>query len=77
MAFIRKKVKKGRPYYYLVESRRDGPGGSVRQHTIAYIGNEDRLRELAMAGWDASRGAPPKGGRRQRQELRARGRSRT
>ena len=62
MAFIRRKVKKGRPYYYLVENRRDGPGGSVRQHTIAYIGTEERLKELAMAGWDASQGAPPKEG---------------
>ena len=43
MAFIRWKLKKGRRYYYIVENRRDGPGGRTRQHTLEDIGPESRL----------------------------------
>jgi len=50
MAFIRSKEKKGHLYYYIVENRRDGPGGSTRQHTVCYIGREWKLRRLAMQG---------------------------
>ena len=50
MAFIRSKLKKGNRYYYIVENRRDGPGGRTRQHILEYIGPEARLLEQAM-GW--------------------------
>lgn len=50
MAFIRTKKVGGRPYYYLVECRRDGPGGSPRQHVLEYVGTVDGLRDLARAG---------------------------
>ena len=55
MAFIRKKLKKGHYYYYIVENRRDGPGGKTRQHTLEYIGPEESLLELAMGWWEQAR----------------------
>ena len=48
MAFIRAKEKKGHRYYYIVENRRDGPGGRTRQHILEYIGPESKLLEAAM-----------------------------
>lgn len=53
MAYIRKRMKKGRPYYSVVESRRDGPDKQPRQHNIYYIGNEEKLMKLALEGWQA------------------------
>lgn len=53
MAYIRKRMKKGRPYYSVVESRRDGPDKQPRQHNIYYIGNEEKLMKLALKGWRA------------------------
>ncbi len=43
MAFIRAKVCRGRTYYYLVESRRDGK--KVRQKVLKYLGTK------APEGW--------------------------
>jgi len=41
MAFIRKKLIKGRPYYYIVESKLIR--GKVKQKVIYYIGTADTL----------------------------------
>jgi len=41
MAFIRKKIIRGRPYYYVVESKLDK--GKVKQKVIYYIGTADTL----------------------------------
>lgn len=38
MVYIRAKVVRGRPYYYLVKSVRDS--GSVRQIVLKYLGKE-------------------------------------
>lgn len=51
MAFVRKKIKKGNPYYYIVESYRDG--GHVKQRILEYIGPPDNLMALALKGWQA------------------------
>ena len=53
MAYVRKKIKKGRPYYYVVESRREGPEMKTHQHILYYIGPEDKLMKLALEGWQA------------------------
>ena len=52
MAFIRVKVKKGNRYYYVVESRRDGPGGKPRQHTLEYLGPEKKFLATAIGWWE-------------------------
>ncbi len=41
MAFIRKKIVRGRPYYYIVESKL--VNGKVKQRIIFYIGTADNL----------------------------------
>jgi len=41
MAFIRKKIIRGKPYYYVVESKLDR--GKVKQKVIYYIGTADTL----------------------------------
>ena len=41
MAFIRKKIVRGRPYYYVVENKL--VGGKVKQKIIFYIGTADNL----------------------------------
>ncbi len=51
MAFIREKVKKGIPYYYIVESYREG--SKVRQRILEYIGPFDALKSLALSGYNA------------------------
>ena len=51
MAFVRKKIKKGNPYFYIVESVRSGD--KVRQRTLEYIGPLEKLMELALKGWEA------------------------
>lgn len=43
MAYIRKKEKHGKIYYYLVESRRVGPKKQPREHILEYIGTADNL----------------------------------
>jgi len=43
MAFVRIKRIKGRTYYYLVESRREGK--RVRQKVLKYLGAEPPTRE--------------------------------
>lgn len=52
MAFIREKTVKGRTYYYLVKSIREG--NRVRQKTIKYIGpekpSEDEITRLKKRG---------------------------
>ena len=40
MSFIRTKTFKGKPYYYLVESKRDKSTGKVRQKVLKYYGRE-------------------------------------
>lgn len=47
MARIREKIKKGNPYYYLVESRRSGPNNSPREIILEYIGTAKNLMEFA------------------------------
>ena len=47
MARIREKIKKGNPYYYLVESRRSGPNNSPREIILEYIGTSKNLMEFA------------------------------
>ena len=49
MAYIREKWKKGKPYYYIVESQRDGT--KVRQRILEYIGTVDNLKEYALKGY--------------------------
>ena len=44
MAYIVKKVISGRPYFYLVESKRIA--GKVRKKTIAYLGANPTIAEL-------------------------------
>ena len=41
MTFIRKKIVRGRPYYYVVESKLIK--GKVKQKVIYYIGTADNL----------------------------------
>lgn len=41
MVFIRKKIIKGKPYYYVVESKLEK--GKVKQKVIYYIGTADTL----------------------------------
>ena len=41
MAFIRKKIIKGKPYYYIVRNRLIK--GKVKQSVIYYIGTADTL----------------------------------
>jgi len=43
MTFIRKKIVRGKPYYYVVESVLIK--GKVKQKVIYYIGTADRLLE--------------------------------
>jgi len=45
MAFLRKKIIKGNPYFYLVENKRIN--GKVRQKVIKYIGTFKNI-ELAL-----------------------------
>ena len=47
MARIREKVKKGNPYYYLVENRRVGPNKTPREIILEYIGTAKNLMEFA------------------------------
>ena len=48
MAFIRKKINKGRNYYYIVETVRKKD--KVRQKVIRYIGSiETLIRKLDIA----------------------------
>lgn len=49
MAYIREKIKKGNPYYYVVEGRREN--GRVRQVILEYIGTLDKLKSLALTGY--------------------------
>ena len=49
MAYIREKIKKGNPYYYVVEGRREN--GRVRQVILEYIGTLDKLKSLALDGY--------------------------
>jgi hypothetical protein len=49
MAFIRRKVSRGRAAFYLVENHREG--GKVRQRVLAYLGPCDTL-EGAIAHWE-------------------------
>ena len=53
MAYIREKWKKGKPYYYIVESQRDGT--KVRQRILEYIGTVDNLKEYALKATKVSR----------------------
>lgn len=41
MAFIRKKIVRGKQYYYVVESKLEK--GKVKQKVICYIGTADTL----------------------------------
>ena len=47
MARIREKIKKGNPYYYLVENRRTGPNNSPREIILEYIGTPRNLMAFA------------------------------
>ena len=47
MARIREKIKKGNPYYYLVENRRVGPSKTPREIILEYIGTAKNLMEFA------------------------------
>ena len=49
MARIREKIKKGNPYYYLVESRRTGPNHSPREIILEYIGTPRNLMDFTNA----------------------------
>lgn len=49
MARIREKIKKGNPYYYLVESRRTGPNHSPREIILEYIGTPKNLMDFTNA----------------------------
>ena len=49
MAYIREKIKKGNPYYYIVEGRREGQ--HVRQIILEYIGTIEKLKDLALTGY--------------------------
>ena len=49
MAFIREKLKKGNPYYYIVEGRRID--GRVKQIILEYIGPIGKLKALALTGF--------------------------
>lgn len=42
MAFIRKKIKNGNIYYYIVENKRDEEG-KVKQKVLFYIGSVENL----------------------------------
>ena len=44
MAYIVKKIIKGRPYYYLLTSKRVGK--KVKKKTIAYLGSNFTIAEL-------------------------------
>ena len=52
MARIRAKKKKNGIYYYLVESRRSGPGKSPREHILEYIGTVENLVEFASRNYN-------------------------
>lgn len=48
MVFIRKKVRKGKTYYYIVENKREGD--KVYQKVLHYIGTIDTLiKKLKIA----------------------------
>ena len=48
MVFIRKKVRKGNTYYYIVENRREGD--KVYQKVLYYIGTiETLIKKLKVA----------------------------
>ena len=49
MAFVREKMKKGNPYYYIVEGRR--VGNKVEQVILEYIGPLEKLKQLALSGY--------------------------
>ena len=49
MAYIREKIKKGNPYYYIVEGRREN--GRVKQVILEYIGPFEKLKALALSGY--------------------------
>ena len=51
MAFIRIKLKKGNPYYYIVENYR--VGSKTRQRILEYIGPPDKLAGYALLGWES------------------------
>lgn len=57
MAHIREKIKKGNPYYYLVESRRTGPNKSPREIILEYIGTAKNLMEFATKQYNQAQGA--------------------
>ena len=63
MARIRAKKKKKGIYYYLVESRRTGPGKSPREHILEYIGTVENLVEFATRNYNLATAdnALPKG----------------
>lgn len=48
MAFVRRKVSRGRAAFYLVENRREA--GKVRQRVLAYLGQRDTVAS-ALAFW--------------------------
>ena len=55
MAFIRSKIKNGKPCYYIVESYRDGK--AVRQRIIEYLGSAEKILPLALKGWQSTQKA--------------------
>lgn len=58
MARIREKTKKGKPYYYLVESRRTGPNNSPREIILEYIGTPRNLMEFTNTQLQKIRAIP-------------------
>ena len=58
MAYVREKMKKGNPYYYIVEGRRIG--NKVQQVILEYIGPFEKLKQLALTGY-LSKGADNSG----------------
>lgn len=59
MARIRAKKKKNGVYYYLVESRRSGPGKSPREHILEYIGTVENLVEFATKNYNLAVAGKP------------------
>lgn len=51
MAYIREKIKKGNPYYYIVEGRR--VDGKVKQTILEYIGPLEKLKQIALEAYRA------------------------
>ena len=45
MAYIRKKIIKGKTYYYIVEGKTDHRG-NVKQKVILYLGNVERIMKV-------------------------------